>query len=642
MKGTVTEKILSRHLVEGELVPEGQIGIRIAQTLTQDATGTMAWLQFEALGKPRVQTELSVSYVDHNMLQTGFENMDDHLFLQSAAAKYGAYFSRPGNGICHQVHLERFARPGRTLLGSDSHTPTAGGMGMIAMGAGGLDVAVAMGGGPFYITVPRVCEVRLTGELRPWVSAKDVVLEVLRRLGVKGGLGMVLEYTGPGIEGLYVPDRATITNMGAETGATTSLFPADNITLDYLKRQGRESDFEEVLPGPEAEYEERIEIDLSSVEPMTALPGSPGNVVPIREVGDVKVRQVLIGSCTNSSYRDLMVAAAIFKDRTVHPDVSLSIMPGSRQVLTMMSQNGALADLVRAGARVLESSCAGCIGMGSSPATGINSVRTFNRNFPGRSGTKDDRVYLTGSEAAAVAAVTGRLLDPSLLGEYPDVRWPKSFLADDRMILPPADSPAEVELERGPNIKPLPEMNAMPESIESTVLLKVGDDITTDHIMPAGAKVLPFRSNLPAISEYVFEALDPSFPTRARGRGGGVIVGGENYGQGSSREHAAMAPMALGVQAVIAKSFARIHKANLINFGILPLVFANPADYEKLSQDDEIKIAGAREKVLAGNDLEIAIKRSGERTTVQLEVSQRQARVLAAGGLLNYIRENKR
>ncbi|MFO8058185.1 MAG: aconitate hydratase [bacterium] len=639
MKGTVTGKILSRHLVEGHLVPGNEVGIRIAQTLSQDATGTMAWLQFEALGIPRVKTELSVSYVDHNMLQTGFENMDDHLFLQSAAAKFGAYFSRPGNGICHQVHLERFARPGRTLLGSDSHTPTSGGMGMIAMGAGGLDVAVAMGGGLFYLVAPRVCEVRLTGSLRPWVSAKDVILEVLRRLGVKGGLGMALEYTGPGIESLYVPDRATITNMGAETGATTSVFPSDRMTRDYLERQGRESDFEELLPDSDAEYEERLEIDLSEVEPMVALPGSPGNAVPVREAGDINIRQVLIGSCTNSSYRDLMVAAAVLKDRTVHPEVSLSIMPGSRQVLTMMARSGALADLVRAGARVLESSCAGCIGMGSSPATGINSVRTFNRNFPGRSGTRDDRVFLTSPETAAVAAVTGRLLDPTLLGDYPEVSWPETFLADDRMILPPADDPAEVELRRGPNIKPIPASEAMPADIETVVLLKVGDDITTDHIMPAGAKVLPLRSNLPAISEYVFESVDPSFPTRARERGGGMIVGGENYGQGSSREHAAMAPMALGIRAVAAKSFARIHKANLVNFGILPLVFENPADYDKLSQDDEVEIPEARQKVMAGGPLELVIKRSDERIKLGLPVSEREARILAAGGLLNYIRE---
>ncbi len=639
MQGTVCEKILSRHVVEGELVPGKDAGIRIDQTLTQDATGTMAWLQFEALGIPRVKTELSVSYVDHNMLQTGFENMDDHLFLQSAAARYGAYFSRPGNGICHQVHLERFARPGRTLLGSDSHTPTAGGMGMIAMGAGGLDVAVAMGGGPFYLTTPRVCRVRLVGSLRPWVSAKDVILELLRRLGVKGGLGMVLEYTGPGVETLYVPDRATITNMGAETGATTSLFPSDKVTLDYLTRQGRESDFEQILPDPDAEYEEEMEIDLEKVEPMVALPGSPGNVVPIREAGDIKVRQVLLGSCTNSSYRDLMAAAAILEDRTVHPDVSLSIMPGSRQVLTMMANNGALADLVRAGARVLESSCAGCIGMGSSPATGVNSVRTFNRNFPGRSGTRDDRVYLTGPEAAAVAAVTGRLIDPSLLGEYPQVSWPESFLADDRMILPPADAAGEVELERGPNIKPLPVGKAMPDKIESTVLIKVGDNITTDHIMPAGAKVLPLRSNLPAISEHVFEPVDPGFPARARGKDGGIIVSGENYGQGSSREHAAMAPMALGVQAVLAKSFARIHKANLVNFGILPLVFHDPADYDKLDRDDEVEIPATRDRTLSGETLELFIKRSDERILLRLDVSARQTRILAAGGLLNFVRQ---
>jgi aconitate hydratase len=633
--GTLFAKILAAKLVEGRIEPGAEIGIRIDQTLTQDATGTMAWLQFEALGLPRVRTELSVSYVDHNLLQTGFENMDDHLFLQTAAARFGAYFSRPGNGICHQVHLERFARPGRSLLGSDSHTPTAGGMGMLAIGAGGLDVAVAMGGGPFYLAVPSTIGVRLSHALPPWVSAKDVILTVLARLGVKGGVGKALEYFGPGVASLSVPERAVIANMGAETGATTSIFPADERTRDYLLRQGREDDFEPMLADAGARYDETIELDLAAVEPMVALPGSPGNVVPVRAAGEVEVRQVLIGSCTNSSFRDLMTAAAMLTGRTVHPEVSLAIMPGSRQVLLMLASNGALAELVRAGARILESSCAGCIGMGSSPATGVASVRTFNRNFPGRSGTRDDRVFLTGVEVAAAAAVTGRLLDPRLLGEPPRVQEPACFLADDRLILPPAEDPARVEIVRGPNIKPLPRRGPMAETIRATVLLKVGDDVTTDQIMPAGARVLPLRSNIPALAEHVFEALDPTFAARARKLGGGAVVAGENYGQGSSREHAALAPMALGLQAVIAKSFARIHRANLVNFGILPLVFARPEDYGRLEQGDAIELPEIKRRVERGEPIALLVAAKGFTIPLRLEASERQLRVLAAGGRLN-------
>ncbi|NHM28642.1 aconitate hydratase [Desulfofundulus sp. TPOSR] len=634
----LTQKILLNHLVSGTMQPGREIAIRIDQTLTQDATGTMAYLQFEAMGIPRVKTELSVSYVDHNTLQTGFENADDHRFLQSTAAKYGAYFSRAGNGICHQVHLERFGVPGKTLLGSDSHTPTAGGLGMLAIGVGGLDVAVAMGGGPFHMVMPRVVNIRLHGRLAPWATAKDVILEVLRRLTVKGGVGKILEYGGEGIKYLTVPERATITNMGAETGATTSIFPSDEVTRAFLRAQGREEVWVELGPDPDAAYDEVLDIDLSTLEPLVACPHSPDNVKPVREVGPLAVDQVVIGSCTNSSYLDLMKVAAILKGKVVHPRVSLVIAPGSRQVLTMLAQNGALADLVAAGARILECACGPCIGMGQAPPSGGVSVRTINRNFKGRSGTADARVYLASPETAAAAALTGRLTDPRELGDPPVIALPERFHVDDRMILPPADNPDDVEIVRGSNIKPLPVAEPLPRSIQGRVLLKVGDNITTDHIMPAGAKVLPLRSNIPAMAEYVFAAVDPSFPRRAREAGGGIIVGGENYGQGSSREHAALVPMYLGVKAVLAKSFARIHRDNLINFGILPLTFIEPADYDRLEQDDVLQIDQIHRALQEGAELEVKNVTRNITFKVRAQMTPRQVEIILAGGLLNYTR----
>jgi aconitate hydratase len=634
----LTQKIIRSHLVSGTMQRGQEIAIRVDQTLTQDATGTMAYLQFEAMGIPRVKTELSVSYVDHNTLQTGFENADDHRFLQSTAAKFGVYFSRAGNGICHQVHLERFGIPGKTLLGSDSHTPTAGGLGMLAIGVGGLDVAVAMGGGPFHLIMPGVINVRLHGRLAPWATAKDVILEVLRRLTVKGGVGKILEYGGEGIKYLTVPERATITNMGAETGATTSIFPSDEVTRAFLRAQGREEVWVELGPDPDAVYDEVLDIDLSTLEPLVACPHSPDNVKPVREVGPLAVDQVVIGSCTNSSYLDLMKVAAILKGKTVHPNVSLVIAPGSRQVLTMLAQNGALADLVSAGARILECACGPCIGMGQAPPSGGVSVRTINRNFKGRSGTADARVYLASPETAAATALTGRLTDPRELGTPPVVALPEKFHVDDRMILPPADNPDDVEIVRGPNIKPLPVAGPLPESIEGRVLIKVGDNITTDHIMPAGARVLPLRSNIPAMSEYVFTAVDPSFPRRAREAGGGIIVGGENYGQGSSREHAALVPMYLGVKAVLAKSFARIHRDNLINFGILPLTFIEPADYDRLERDDMLQIDGLHRALREGAELEVKNVTRGFTIKARAQLTPRQVEIILAGGLLNYTR----
>ncbi|MCS5697108.1 aconitate hydratase [Desulfofundulus thermocisternus] len=634
----LAQKIIRSHLVSGTMQRGQEIAIRVDQTLTQDATGTMAYLQFEAMGIPRVKTELSVSYVDHNTLQTGFENADDHRFLQSTAAKFGVYFSRAGNGICHQVHLERFGIPGKTLLGSDSHTPTAGGLGMLAIGVGGLDVAVAMGGGPFHLIMPGVINVRLHGRLAPWATAKDVILEVLRRLTVKGGVGKILEYGGEGIKYLTVPERATITNMGAETGATTSIFPSDEVTRAFLRAQGREEVWVELGPDPDAVYDEVLDIDLSTLEPLVACPHSPDNVKPVREVGPLAVDQVVIGSCTNSSYLDLMKVAAILKGKTVHPNVSLVIAPGSRQVLTMLAQNGALADLVSAGARILECACGPCIGMGQAPPSGGVSVRTINRNFKGRSGTADARVYLASPETAAATALTGRLTDPRELGIPPVVALPEKFHVDDRMILPPADNPDDVEIVRGPNIKPLPVAGPLPESIEGRVLIKVGDNITTDHIMPAGARVLPLRSNIPAMSEYVFTAVDPSFPRRAREAGGGIIVGGENYGQGSSREHAALVPMYLGVKAVLAKSFARIHRDNLINFGILPLTFIEPADYDRLERDDVLQIDGLHRALREEAELEVKNVTRGFTIRARAQLTPRQVEIILAGGLLNYTR----
>lgn len=641
MGKNVAQKIISRHLVSGEAVPSQPIAIKIDQTLTQDATGTMAYLQFEAMGIPRVKTKLSVSYVDHNTLQTGFENADDHLYLQTVAAKHGIYFSRPGNGICHQVHLERFGVPGETLLGSDSHTPTAGGLGMLAIGAGGLDVAVAMAGGAFHLTMPEVIAVELTGQLPPWVSAKDIILEVLRRLSVKGGVGKIVEYTGPGVKTLSVPERATITNMGAELGATTSIFPSDEVTRDFLRAQGREEVWTEIVPDPDATYDAKITIKLDKLEPLVAQPHSPDNVTEVSKLADVTVQQVAIGSCTNSSYTDLMRVAEILKGKTVHPNVSLVIAPGSRQVFRMLSENGALTHLINAGARILESACGPCIGMGQSPPSGAVSVRTFNRNFKGRSGTADAQIYLVSPETAAATALTGKLTDPRTLGTPIEIKLPKTFPVDDSMIIPPAAEGAKVKIRRGPNIKPLPMNKPMTEEISGKVLLKTGDNITTDDIMPAGAKILPLRSNIPAISEFVFSGLDPDFVKRAKENKGGIIVGGVNYGQGSSREHAALAPMYLGIKAVIAKSFARIHKANLINFGILPLTFTSEADYEAVNQGDNLVLKNVRERLQTGAVITAVNETTGKEIELDYDLDERAIKILLAGGLLNYTKQNQ-
>lgn len=639
MGKSLTCKILEAHLAEGELRAGSEIAIKVDQTLTQDATGTMAYLQFEAMGLPRVRTKLSVSYVDHNTLQTGFENADDHRFLQTIASKYGVYFSRPGNGICHQVHLERFSRPGQVLLGSDSHTPTCGGAGMIAIGAGGLDVAVAMAGRPFYLTMPKVLGVHLKGTLQPWVSAKDIILEMLRRLTVKGGVGKVIEYYGEGAASLTVPERATITNMGAELGATTSIFPSDENTHAYLRAQGRGRAYKSFAPDPDAEYDEQMEIDLNQLEPLIARPHSPDNVCPVREVAGTKVDQVAVGSCTNSSFRDLMTVAAILEDKVVHPNVSMVVTPGSRQVFEMVGKAGGLTSLIASGARILESACGPCIGMGQAPPSGGVSVRSFNRNFEGRSGTPDAKVYLSSPETAAACAVRGVITDPRDLGAPPEIRWPKRFLIDDRMILSPAENPDQVEVLRGPNIKPLPTRGSLEEKLTGEVLIKVGDNVTTDHIMPAGAKILPLRSNIPAIAEFVFYRVDEKFVARAKEKGGGFVVGGSNYGQGSSREHAALAPMYLGIKAVLAKSFARIHWANLVNFGILPLTFVDEADYSSIEQGDRLEIpdVGAALK----NDKPLVVKNLNKGATINVKhgLTERQREILLAGGLLNSVRE---
>lgn len=639
---TLTEKILSAHLVEGEMVKGTEIGIRIDQTLTQDATGTMAYLEFEAMGVPRVKTERSVAYIDHNTLQNGFMNMDDHRFIGSVAKKHGIYFSRPGNGICHQVHLERFGVPGKTLIGSDSHTPTGGGIGMIAIGAGGMDVAVAMGGGTYYITCPKVVKVELTGKLQPWVAAKDVILEVLRRLSVKGGVGKVIEYCGEGVKTLSVPERATITNMGAELGATTSIFPSDEITYEFLKAQGREDVYTPLSADEDAVYDEIVEINLSELVPMAACPHSPDNVKTVEEIGPMKIDQVCIGSCTNSSLMDMMKVAHILKGKTVHPDVSLSIAPGSKQVLSMLAENGALADMLEAGARVLESACGPCIGMGQSPNSGGISLRTFNRNFEGRSGTADGQIYLVSPELAAVSALTGVLTDPRTLGEMPEFTMPEKFLVNDNMVVPPVDEADmdSVEVLRGPNIKPFPTSEPMPKSIEAGVSLKVGDNITTDHIMPAGAKILPLRSNIPEISKYCFAVCDESFHDRALEMGKSIIIGGSNYGQGSSREHAALAPLYLGVKAVITKSFARIHMANLINAGIVPMTFANEADYDRIDQADELKIENIAAQIADGGNIKVTNVTKGFDFECAVNFSDRQKEMLYAGGLLNYTKNN--
>lgn len=642
---TLAQKLIQSHLVEGEMIPGTEIGLKIDQTLTQDATGTMAYLEFEAMGVDRVKTERSVAYIDHNTLQTGFENADDHRYIQSVTKKHGIYFSRPGNGICHQVHLERFGIPGKTLIGSDSHTPTGGGIGMLAMGAGGLDVAVAMGGGTYYIPMPTMTRINLTGYLKPWVSAKDVILEVLRRMSVKGGVGKIIEYGGEGVKTLSVPERATITNMGAELGATTSIFPSDEITLAFLKAQGREEDWTEILPDADAVYDEVINIDLCALTPMAACPHMPDKVKTTEEIGKIKVDQVAIGSCTNSSYVDMMKVASILKGKTVCPSVSLCIAPGSKQVLNMLALNGALSDMINAGARILESACGPCIGMGQSPNSAGVSLRTFNRNFEGRSGTKDAGIYLVSPEVAAASALTGYLTDPRELGEAPEVTMPEKFVINDNMIEAPAapEEAKDVEVLRGPNIKPFPTTEPLPQNITAKAVLKVGDNITTDHIMPAGAKILPFRSNIPHLSQYCFGVCDEAFPERIKAEGKGIIIGGANYGQGSSREHAALVPLYLGVKAVITKSFARIHVANLVNAGILPFTFADETDYDKIDQMDELELANIRDCI--ENDKPVTLKNLTKNEEYKLDashLSSRQRAMLLCGGLLDYTRENNK
>jgi len=634
---SITGQILASHLIEGKMAPESEIGIRIDQTLTQDATGTLVYLEFMSMGVDRVRTRRSVSYVDHNTLQTGFENADDHLFLQSAAARYGVYFSRPGNGICHQVHLERFGAPGQTLLGSDSHTPTSGGLGMLAMGAGGLDVALAMAGAPFFMTVPRVTLVRLSGTLPPWVGAKDVILDLLRRLGVKGGLGRIMEYGGPGAASLSVPERATITNMGAELGAWTSIFPSDDITRRFLKAQSRESEWIPMAARAGAVYDDVIELDLSSLEPLAACPSSPDAVRPVRELSGIKVDQVAIGSCTNSSYRDLKTAAMLLKGRRVHSGLSLVISPGSRQVLTMLARDGGLADMIEAGARILEVACGPCIGMGQAPPSAGVSVRTYNRNFPGRSGTPDAQVYLCGPQAAVAAALNGSLKDPREMGEPPVVEEPQAFLVDDSMILAPPDNGKEITVRMGPNIKPLPTLESLPDEMHLDILIKAGDHITTDDILPGGARVLPLRSNLPAISEHVYALKAPGFAAKAKQVKAVAILGGENYGQGSSREHAALAPRYLGVRVVLAKSFARLHRANLINFGVLPLLVEEAA-YERLKEGDRITLTDLRHTVMASNRVPVKTEKTAFAFEARVDLSSRERQIVLAGGCLNYER----
>ena len=641
MGETLAQKIIRAHLLHGDMTPGSEIALRIDQTLTQDATGTMAYLEFETMGIPRVQTELSVAYVDHNTLQSGFENADDHRYLQTVAKKHGVWFSRPGNGICHQVHLERFGKPGKTLIGSDSHTPTGGGIGMLAFGAGGMDVAVAMGGGAYYITMPKMFKVNLTGALRPYVTAKDISLELLRILSVKGGVGAIIEWGGPGIAALSVPERATITNMGTELGATTSIFPSDDVTRAFLAAEGREADFVPLASDPDAQYDRIIDIDLNTLQPMIACPHSPDNVVPVASLAGTKVDQVCIGSCTNSSLFDMLKVAALLHGRTIAPGVSLSISPGSKQVLTMLSDCGALTDILASGARLLECACGPCIGMGFSPNSGGVSLRTFNRNFLGRSGTKDAQVYLVSPETAVAAALTGTITDPQTLGPMPAVTLPEQFRIDDSAVLPPApaDEADAVEVLRGPNIQPFPQSRPFADTLTAELVLKVGDNITTDHIMPAGSKILPYRSNIPKLAEFCFTVCDPTFPARARAAGDGIIVGGSNYGQGSSREHAALVPMYLGIRCVVAKSFARIHAANLINAGILPLTFENPADYDALQPGARLRIDGIRAGMAAGK-LTLTDTAAGKSYSVVCSLTERQQAILLAGGLLNYTKEH--
>ena len=639
---TIAQKIIKNHLLSGEMTVGSEIGLRIDQTLTQDATGTMAYLEFEAMGIDRVKTELSVAYIDHNTLQTGFENADDHRFIQSVAKKRGLRFSRPGNGICHQVHLERFGVPGKTLIGSDSHTPTGGGIGMLAMGAGGLDVAVAMGGGAYYITMPKMVRVNLTGKLQPWVAAKDIILEVLRIMSVKGGVGKIVEYGGEGVKTLSVPERATITNMGAELGATTSIFPSDDITKAFLKAQGREKDWSELSADEDAVYDEVIDIDLSTLAPLAAMPHMPDNVKKVSEIGQIKVDQVCIGSCTNSSLMDMLKVAAILKGKTVCPTVSLSIAPGSKQVLNMLALCGALSDMIDAGARILESACGPCIGMGQSPNSAGVSLRTFNRNFEGRSGTADAGIYLVSPETAAVSALTGVLTDATTMGEMPEIEMPDEFIINDNMIAMPAsvEDADSVEVLYGPNIKPFPKTEAMPEDITAKAVLKVGDNITTDHIMPAGAKILPYRSNIPFLSNFCFKQCDEKFAEHCKEAGKGIIIGGANYGQGSSREHAALVPLYLGIKAVVTKSFARIHCANLVNAGIIPFTFKNEADYDKIDVNDELCLAGIRESIKNGTTVTLKNLTKGEDYELDYQLSERQRDILLSGSLLDYTREN--
>lgn len=641
---TIAQKIIKNHLLSGDMTVGSEIGLRIDQTLTQDATGTMAYLEFEAMGIDRVKTELSVAYIDHNTLQTGFENADDHRFIQSVAKKRGLRFSRPGNGICHQVHLERFGIPGKTLIGSDSHTPTGGGIGMLAMGAGGLDVAVAMGGGAYYITMPKMVRVNLTGKLQPWVAAKDIILKVLQIMSVKGGVGKIVEYGGEGVKTLSVPERATITNMGAELGATTSIFPSDDITRAFLKAQGREKDWVELSADDDAAYDEVIDIDLNELVPLAAMPHMPDNVKSCREIGKIHIDQVCIGSCTNSSLMDMLKVAAILKGKTVCPSVSLSIAPGSKQVLNMLALCGALSDMIDAGARILESACGPCIGMGQSPNSKGVSLRTFNRNFEGRSGTADAGIYLVSPEVAAVSALTGVLTDPRELGKMPEIEMPDEFIINDNMIAMPAsvEDADSVEVIYGPNIKPFPKTEAMPEDITAKAVLKVGDNITTDHIMPAGAKILPYRSNIPYLSNFCFKQCDEKFAEHCKEAGKGIIIGGANYGQGSSREHAALVPLYLGIKAVITKSFARIHCANLVNAGIIPFTFANEADYDRISVNDELCLEGIRESIANGTDVTLKNLTTGESYKLDYQLSERQRDILLAGGLLDYTRESQK
>ncbi len=638
MGRTIAQKIIASHLVSGTMEPGTEVAIRIDQTLTQDATGTMAYLEFETMDIPKVRTELSVAYVDHNTLQCGYENADDHRYLQTVAAKHGVYFSRPGNGICHQVHLERFGKPGKTLIGSDSHTPTGGGLGMLSFGAGGMDVAVAMGGGAYYITMPKMFKVNLTGKLNPFVTAKDVSLELLRRLSVKGGVGAIIEWGGEGIATLSVPERATITNMGTELGATTSIFPSDEVTRAFLKAQGREADYLPLSSDNDAIYDRIIDIDLSAVKPMIACPHSPDNVEEVASLQDVKVDQVCIGSCTNSSLLDMLKVAAMLKEKTIAAGVSLSISPGSRQVLTMLAKSGALTDILASGARLLECACGPCIGMGFSPNSGGVSLRTFNRNFLGRSGTKDGQVYLVSPETAVASALTGFITDPTTMEPIDRIQLPDIFAIDDSAVLAPAPEGVSVEVLRGPNIKEFPKSKSFADCLIAKTVLKVGDNITTDHIMPAGAKILPYRSNIPHLSQFCFEVCDPTFPERAKAAGDGIIIGGSNYGQGSSREHAALVPMYLGIRCVVAKSFARIHVANLINSGILPLTFADPRDYDSVEQDHILRLVDLKNGMSAGVVM-ISDETTGKTIKGLCQLSDRQQKILQAGGLLNYTKE---